>query len=163
MRIGRPCRDDAASAPDPSAAQSRYKASRGVFKRNEEMSKSSFWWRASAHAERRPFLTQRAALMQAVRRYFAAQGFIEVDPAILQISPGNEAHISAFATELVAPDASRSRLYLHTSPEFAAEKAARRGRGTDLLPVARLPQPRARPAAPSRIHHARMVSRRRAL
>jgi lysyl-tRNA synthetase class 2 len=86
------------------------------------MSKPSFWWRAAAHAERRPYLMQRARLMQAVRRFFETQGFIEVDPAILQFSPGNEAHISAFATELVAPDATRSQLYLHSSPEFAAKK-----------------------------------------
>ncbi len=86
------------------------------------MSKPSFWWRAQAHAERRPYLTQRATLMRAVRRFFETQGFIEVDPAILQFSPGNEAHIAAFATELVAPDATKSRLYLHSSPEFAAKK-----------------------------------------
>jgi lysyl-tRNA synthetase class 2 len=86
------------------------------------MSKPSFWWRAGAHTERRRFLLLRASLMQAVRGFFAARQFIEVDPAILQISPGNEAHISAFTTELVAPDARRSRLFLHASPEFAAKK-----------------------------------------
>src|SRR5205807_10552655 len=47
---------------------------------------------------------------------------VEVETAILQASPGNEALLHAFATELVAPDASRTRLYLHTSPEFAAKK-----------------------------------------
>lgn len=86
------------------------------------MSKPSFWWRPEAHAERRRFLAQRAATMQAVRGFFAGLDFIEVDPAVLQVSPGNEAHISAFATELVAPDATASRLYLHSSPEFAAKK-----------------------------------------
>jgi lysyl-tRNA synthetase class 2 len=60
--------------------------------------------------------------MQAVRGYFATQSFLEADTAILQFSPGNEAHISAFATELVASDATASRLYLHSSPEFAAKK-----------------------------------------
>jgi len=47
---------------------------------------------------------------------------MEVETAILQASPGNEAHLHAFATELVSPDASKTRLYLHTSPEFAAKK-----------------------------------------
>lgn len=60
--------------------------------------------------------------MQAMRGYFAGEGFLEADTAVLQFSPGNEAHISAFATELVAPDAAVSRLYLHSSPEFAAKK-----------------------------------------
>ena len=41
---------------------------------------------------------------------------------MLQVSPGNEAHLHAFATELIGPDATRSRLYLHTSPEFACKK-----------------------------------------
>ncbi|HEY5225711.1 MAG TPA: EF-P lysine aminoacylase EpmA [Methylovirgula sp.] len=86
------------------------------------MSKPSFWWQAPVHAARRPFLMQRATLTQAVRGFFAARDFIEADTAILQFSPGNEAHISAFATELVGSDGSASRLFLHTSPEFAEKK-----------------------------------------
>ena len=50
------------------------------------------------------------------------QGFIEVETACLQVSPGNETHLHAFATELVATDLSRRDLYLHTSPEFAMKK-----------------------------------------
>jgi lysyl-tRNA synthetase class 2 len=45
-----------------------------------------------------------------------------VETATLQHSPGNEAHLHAFATELAAPDGTRSKLYLHTSPEFACKK-----------------------------------------
>ena len=60
--------------------------------------------------------------MQAIRRWFEDQDFLEVDAAALQVSPGNEAHLHAFATELVAPDGSERRLYLHTSPEFACKK-----------------------------------------
>ncbi|MHB8885349.1 MAG: EF-P lysine aminoacylase EpmA [Methylovirgula sp.] len=86
------------------------------------MSKPSFWWRPSVHAERQPLLRQRAALMQSVRTFFAAQDFCEADTAILQFSPGNEAHISAFTTELLAPDGTASQLFLHSSPEFAAKK-----------------------------------------
>jgi lysyl-tRNA synthetase class 2 len=86
------------------------------------MSKPSFWWRPQVHAKRREFLVKRAALAEAVRGFFGARGFIEMDPAALQISPGNEAHISAFATELIGPDDQASRLYLHSSPEFAAKK-----------------------------------------
>ena len=86
------------------------------------MSKPSFWWQPQVHAKRRQFLLKRAALAKAVRGFFDARGFIEVDTAALQVSPGNEAHISAFATELVGPDGRASRLYLHSSPEFAAKK-----------------------------------------
>jgi elongation factor P--(R)-beta-lysine ligase len=56
------------------------------------------------------------------RAWFDARDFAEVETAILQVSPGNEAHLHAFATELIAPDTSRTPLYLHTSPEFAAKK-----------------------------------------
>jgi elongation factor P--(R)-beta-lysine ligase len=86
------------------------------------MSKPSFWWQPEAQAMRRPILRARAAVTKAVRAWFDAQGFIEADTAILQVSPGNETHISAFATELIAPDGSASRLYLHSSPEFALKK-----------------------------------------
>ncbi|MEI9915693.1 MAG: EF-P lysine aminoacylase EpmA [Methylovirgula sp.] len=86
------------------------------------MSKPSFWWDPAVHAEKRRFLTARAALAKAARGFFDARGFIEADTAILQISPGNEMHISAFATEMIAPDDARSRLYLHSSPEFALKK-----------------------------------------
>jgi lysyl-tRNA synthetase class 2 len=48
--------------------------------------------------------------------------FTEVDTAILQVSPGNEAHISAFATRIHDPSGDESTLYLHASPEFAAKK-----------------------------------------
>jgi elongation factor P--(R)-beta-lysine ligase len=86
------------------------------------MSKPSFWWQPQAHAKRRQFLLKRAALAEAVRGFFKARGFIEVEPAALQVSPGNEAHISAFATELIGAGGRASRLYLHSSPEFAAKK-----------------------------------------
>ena len=86
------------------------------------MSKPSFWWEPAAHAEKRRFLTARAALAKAARGFFDVCGFIEADTAILQISPGNETHISAFATEMIAPGGEKSRLYLHSSPEFALKK-----------------------------------------
>jgi lysyl-tRNA synthetase class 2 len=45
-----------------------------------------------------------------------------VETGILQISPGNETHLHAFATELIGPGGKRSPRYLHTSPEFACKK-----------------------------------------
>jgi len=47
---------------------------------------------------------------------------VEVETSALQVSPGNELNLFAFATELVDPDGTRRRLYLHTSPEFACKK-----------------------------------------
>src|SRR5437868_9593972 len=83
---------------------------------------SAPWWAPHVYADRRPFLVARARITAAARAWFVARGFVEVETAVLQISPGNEAHLHAFATELVSPDASTTRLYLHTSPEFAAKK-----------------------------------------
>jgi lysyl-tRNA synthetase class 2 len=80
------------------------------------------WWNPDVFADRRPALLARGRIMAAVRQWFAAQNFVEVETPILQVSPGNETHLHAFATELAAPAGERSRLYLHTSPEFACKK-----------------------------------------
>jgi elongation factor P--(R)-beta-lysine ligase len=57
-----------------------------------------------------------------LRQFFAAQDFVEVETTALVPSPGNETHLHAFATDLVAPTGTRARLYLRTSPEFACKK-----------------------------------------
>ena len=58
----------------------------------------------------------------ALRGYLAAADFVMVDPPGLQISPGNEAHLHAFATTLVGEDGQAETRYLHTSPEFSMKK-----------------------------------------
>src|SRR5262247_3012944 len=78
-----------------------------------------FW---ALHAGRRPFLLGRARIAAALRQFFAAQDFVEVETTTLVPSPGNETHLHAFATDLVAPAGGRARLYLRTSPEFACKK-----------------------------------------
>src|SRR6202167_2340556 len=83
---------------------------------------SSPFWDPKVHADRRPFLLARGRIVAALRAWFAANGFIEVETGALQVSPGNETHLHAFATSLTAPDGSGSRLYLRTSPEFACKK-----------------------------------------
>jgi lysyl-tRNA synthetase class 2 len=83
---------------------------------------ASPWWSSGRLADRRPFLAARTAVTRAVRAWFDGEGFVEVETPALQVSPGNEAHLHAFATELVGPAAERSPLYLRTSPEFAAKK-----------------------------------------
>jgi lysyl-tRNA synthetase class 2 len=80
------------------------------------------WWQPHIHADRRPILLARNRIVAAVRGWFAARDFVEADCGALQASPGNEAHLHAFATEWIMPDGSRQPRYLHTSPEFAAKK-----------------------------------------
>lgn len=84
---------------------------------------ASPWWQPDRHADRRPFLLARGRIQAACRRWLDQAGFVEADPAILQRSPGNEAHLHGFATELAATDGTAlARLWLHTSPEFALKK-----------------------------------------
>src|SRR6185503_14071599 len=80
------------------------------------------WWTPENHADRRPLLLKRGRLKTAIRAHFEGQGFTEVECGALVVSPGNETHLHAFETGLTGPDGERKRLYLHTSPEFAAKK-----------------------------------------
>jgi lysyl-tRNA synthetase class 2 len=86
------------------------------------MSQSSPWWMPDVYADRQPLLRARRRVLAALRDHLETRDFAEVETAILQVSPGNEAHLHAFATELAAPGGARRRLYLHTSPEFACKK-----------------------------------------
>ncbi len=58
----------------------------------------------------------------AIRAWFDIEGFIEVDTACLQVSPGNETHLHAFRTQWTSEAGATQPLYLHTSPEFAMKK-----------------------------------------
>lgn len=83
---------------------------------------ASPWWAPGRLADRRPALLSRGRIKKAIRTHFEDLGFVEVECGALAVSPGNEAHLAAFATEAISPDGSRRTLYLHTSPEFAAKK-----------------------------------------
>ena len=77
------------------------------------------WWDPGRHADRRPLLLARNRIRAALRRWFEDEGFIEVDPAYLVVSPGNEAHLHAFGTTAIDAEGVARQRYLHTSPEFA--------------------------------------------
>lgn len=97
------------------------------------------WWRPDVYARRRPNLLIRQAALRAIRETFAGQGFVEVETPALQVSPGLEPHLKAFATILEQPDGATRPLYLHTSPEFAMKKllAAGEEKLFQLAPVFR--------------------------
>jgi len=80
-------------------------------------------WRPDVLARRRANLDMRGRVLIAVREFFADAGFAEVDTPVLQVSPGLEPHLKAFATVLHDPTSGAARpRYLHTSPEFAMKK-----------------------------------------
>ncbi len=80
------------------------------------------WWQRERHLDRRPFLLARGRIKAAIRNHLVSEGFIEVEPACLQVSPGNEAHLHAFSTSWRSEAGAITPLYLHTSPEFAMKK-----------------------------------------
>ncbi|MBN9546554.1 MAG: EF-P lysine aminoacylase GenX [Alphaproteobacteria bacterium] len=80
------------------------------------------WWNAQTHADRRPLLALRGRIKAGLRAWFEGEGFTEVECGALAASPGNEAHLHAFATSRIRADGTQETLYLHTSPEFAAKK-----------------------------------------
>jgi len=97
--------------------------SRGRFKKEGAgRMKASPLWDPARHRDRRPFLMARNRIVAVLRRWFEREGFVEVEPAALQVSPGNETHLHAFATEWIGPGGARVPRYLHTSPEFAMKK-----------------------------------------
>ena len=82
----------------------------------------SRWWSPASHAARRPILLARNRIQAGLRGWLAGAGFVEVDPAALQVSPGNEAHLHGFGTRMIGNDGVSTPMYLHTSPEFAMKK-----------------------------------------
>jgi lysyl-tRNA synthetase class 2 len=106
------------------------------------------FWLPGVHAARRPYLLARGRITVALRAWFAHEGFIEVETAALQVSPGNETHLHAFAADLIGPGGERRALYLRTSPEFAAKKLLAAGE-TRIVDFARVFRNRERGA----LHH----------
>ncbi len=95
------------------------------------------YWRRDVHADRRPLLLQRGQVKAALRRWFEAAGFVETEVGAMQVSPGNETHLQAFAAEWRPEGAPAQRRYLHTSPEFAAKKLLAAGE-TRIVDFARV-------------------------
>ncbi|HET6969789.1 MAG TPA: EF-P lysine aminoacylase EpmA [Phenylobacterium sp.] len=85
------------------------------------LSSETPWWDPRRRPDRLPFLKARGRITHAVRGWFEAHGFTEVETAALQVSPGNEAHLHAFETRALTTDGQAKPMYLHTSPEFAAK------------------------------------------
>ncbi len=86
-------------------------------------------WSPDALSARLPFLQRRARLTEAVRGFFRARGYMEVETPCAVPAPGEEVHVGTFRTERVSPTGERWPLWLHTSPEFAMKKLLAGGAG----------------------------------
>jgi elongation factor P--(R)-beta-lysine ligase len=71
-------------------------------------------------ADRMPALRRRRQLAQAVRAFFGARGYAEVETPYAVAAPGEEVHLRAVRA---------GELYLNTSPEFAMKKLLAGGSG----------------------------------
>ena len=68
-------------------------------------------------------LTQRARLTAGVRKWFDAQGFLEVDTPLVVPSPGTEVHLDPVAVTLSdGPGRPPETRWLITSPEYAMKR-----------------------------------------
>ena len=76
-----------------------------------------------------PFLQRRVSLTRAVRGFFEANGYLEVETRYAVPAPGEEVHLRAFATSRTHPDGTPEKLWLHTSPEFAMKRLLVAGAG----------------------------------
>ena len=110
------------------------------------------FWSRDVHAARRPYLLARARIMAALRNWFATHDFVEVETSALQVSPGNETHLHAFAADLIGPGGERRTLYLRTSPEFSCKKLLAAGE-TRIVDFARVFRNRERGA----LHHPEFI------
>ncbi|MBD2858063.1 EF-P lysine aminoacylase GenX [Spongiibacter sp. KMU-158] len=72
-------------------------------------------------------LKQRAALLNAIRGYFAERGVMEVETPLLASAPVTDPNIEAIATE--NPLGGEHPLWLQTSPEFAMKRLLVAGSG----------------------------------
>ncbi|MCC7049006.1 MAG: EF-P lysine aminoacylase GenX [Alphaproteobacteria bacterium] len=80
------------------------------------------WWRPEVYRGRRANLVRRAQVVATIRAFFAGEGFVEVETPALQVSPGIEPYLNAFATRIDGARGGAGTLHLHTSPEYAMKK-----------------------------------------
>ena len=87
------------------------------------VSEAPQWLRLLQDPEKRKIFYLRQQIIQEIRNFFLAQGFLEVDAPALVPHPGMEPHLNPFETRFIDANAqSLQTFYLHTSPEYAMKK-----------------------------------------
>lgn len=72
--------------------------------------------------DRLPLLRRRQLMLKAIRSFFDAKDYLEVETSYLVQAPGEEVHLEPFHTIYETPQGDKQSLFLHTSPEFAMKR-----------------------------------------
>lgn len=72
--------------------------------------------------DRLPLLRRRQLMIKAIRSFFDARDYLEVETSYLVPSPGEEVHLEPFLSVYETPWGEKQNLFLHTSPEFAMKR-----------------------------------------
>lgn len=72
--------------------------------------------------DRLPLLRRRQLMIKAIRSFFDAKDYLEVETSYLVQAPGEEVHLEPFHTIYETPQGDKQSLFLHTSPEFAMKR-----------------------------------------
>ncbi|MCX6106508.1 MAG: EF-P lysine aminoacylase EpmA [Proteobacteria bacterium] len=78
-------------------------------------------------------LQQRARLKRAIRDFFGARDYLEVDTPIAVKCPGTEVHLRYFKTNWADYDGSQHQLYLRSSPELHMKQLLAMGAGMERI------------------------------
>lgn len=80
------------------------------------------WKQLKGDARLRRNLETRAKIVTAIRAFFDARGFLEVETPVVVAKPGMEPHLDPFRTTVVDPHGNAYPAALITSPEYAMKK-----------------------------------------
>lgn len=94
-------------------------------------------WMPERLAARAGFLRRRALLTEGTRAFFSTRGYTEVETPYTVSTPGEEVFLTAFETTQIGPEGTATKMWLHTSPEFAMKKLLAGGVGP-IFQIARV-------------------------
>ena len=80
-------------------------------------------------SDRFPALRRRVRLARAIRAFFEARDYLEVETPFAVRTPGEDVHVRAFRTERENGNGTADPLWLNTSPEFAMKRIIAEGAG----------------------------------
>lgn len=80
------------------------------------------WLRLREHPDLWHTYLARARVIAAIRAFFDARGFVEVETPLLVAAPGMEPYLDVFETRLTTARGAAYRAFLTTSPEYAMKK-----------------------------------------